>query len=107
MVTPSPTAWTVPDPSWPSTAGRAMVASPFWKCRSLRQTPAAPILTRTSPRFGGSSSTVSIEYGLLTSWSTAAVMRMVEPPRSTVSGRRAMDAGGGLMERRERARARA
>jgi len=23
IVTPSPTAWTVPEPSWPSTAGRA------------------------------------------------------------------------------------
>ena len=61
MVTPSPTASTVPEPSWPSTAGSAMVASPFWKCRSLRHTPAAPTFTSTSPRFGGSSSTVSIE----------------------------------------------
>src|SRR5438876_7106633 len=68
------TASTVPEPSCPSTAGSAMVASPFWKWRSLRQTPAAPILISTSPRRGGSSSTVSTEYGLLTSWSTAAVM---------------------------------
>src|SRR5688572_8437333 len=76
IVTPSPTAWTVPDPSWPSTAGTAIVASPFWKCRSLRHTPAAATLMSTSPRLGGSSSTVSTEYGLLTSYSTAAVTRM-------------------------------
>ena len=85
-VTPSPIARTVPEPSCPSTAGRAMVASPFWKWRSLRQTPAAPTLTRTSPRRGGSSSTVSIEYGLLTSWSTAAVMRMIFSWRAAVGG---------------------
>jgi len=61
MVTPSPTDSTMPEPSWPSTAGNAMVASPFWKCRSLRHTPAARIFTSTSPRLGGSSATVSIE----------------------------------------------
>src|SRR5262245_63521258 len=61
-----------------------MVASPFWKCRSLRHTPAAPILISTSPRLGGSSSTVSIEYGLLTSYSTAAVIRMGPLPVATV-----------------------
>ena len=65
MLTPSPTLCTVPAPSWPSTAGMAMVASPFWKCRSLRHTPAAATLISTSPRFGESRSTVSTEYGLL------------------------------------------
>src|SRR5689334_13330671 len=79
MVTPSPTLATVPAPSWPITAGSAMVASPFWKWRSLRHTPAAPTLISTSPRLGASSSTVSTEYGLLTSYSTAAVIRMGAP----------------------------
>src|SRR5438067_914369 len=88
MPTPSPTVWTVPAPSWPSTAGSAMVASPFWKCRSLRQTPAAPILISTSPRLGGSSSTLSTAYGLLTSYSTAAVTRM--GPVLPVSVRRSL-----------------
>jgi hypothetical protein len=80
IVTPSPTRCTVPAPSWPSTAGMAMLASPFWKCRSLRHTPAAPTLISTSPRRGASRSTVSIEYGLLVAYSTAAVMRMIVSP---------------------------
>ena len=40
-VTPGPTASTVPAPSWPSTTGSAMGASPCMKWRSLRQMPAA------------------------------------------------------------------
>ena len=71
-VTPGPTASTVPAPSWPSTTGSAMGASPCMKWRSLRQMPAAPIFTRTSPALGSSSSTSSITNGVFGSYRTAA-----------------------------------
>ena len=71
-VTPRPTASTVPAPSWPRTTGSAMGASPCMKWRSLRQMPAAPIFTRTSPSLGSSSSTSSITSGVFGSYRTAA-----------------------------------
>ena len=66
-VTPGPTASTVPAPSCPSTTGMAMGASPCIKWRSLRQMPAAPIFTNTSPAWGASKSTSSITRGVFAS----------------------------------------
>ena len=60
--TRSPTATTVPAPSWPSTTGGGSGITPLAADRSLWQTPQAEIFTMTSPARGGStqmSSTVT------------------------------------------------
>ena len=64
-VTPSPTSSTTPAASWPSAIGIGRGRSPLMTERSEWHRPAAPILTSTSSRPGGSSSTVSIESGFV------------------------------------------
>src|SRR6185503_537832 len=70
--TPSPTASTTPEISWPRTAGRGNLRSPFAMCRSEWHTPQAAILIRTSPFFGSGWRSSSIRIGLPTAERTAA-----------------------------------
>src|SRR5215475_12495638 len=63
-VTPSPTSAIVPAASWPSTTGGGSGIVPLVAERSLWQTPQAPILIITSPRFGDSTVIVSTTTGL-------------------------------------------
>src|SRR5262249_13063907 len=72
-VTPSPTAATTPAPSCPSTIGqRPSPSTPSARCTSEWHTPAAATCTSTSPRWGGSSNTVSTATGLPGARSTTA-----------------------------------
>ena len=52
VVTPGPTASTMPEPSWPNTIGVGRSHSPSRTCRSEWHTPEASIRTRTSPTRG-------------------------------------------------------
>src|ERR1035437_9030833 len=72
-VTSSPTASTIPAPSWPSTIGqRPSPSRPSARCKSEWQTPAAATRTSTSPLRGGASVTVSTATGRPGSRSTHA-----------------------------------
>ena len=64
FVTPSPISQIVPAASWPSTTGGGSGIVPLVAERSLWQTPQAPILIITSPRFGDSTVIVSTTTGL-------------------------------------------
>ena len=75
-VTPSPTLSTMPAPSCPKTTGKASSDLPAKMVSSEWQTPVATILMRTSPTFGGATSTVSITRGLQASQATAARQEM-------------------------------
>src|SRR3982074_1934466 len=72
LVTPGPTAITVPAPSWPRTAGIGWSSVPLASERSEWQTPAAVIRTRTSPSAGAGSWISSIASGEPTDVRTAA-----------------------------------
>src|SRR5262245_11121370 len=62
--TPAPTASTMPTISCPGTTGRRMPgSSPSTMCRSVRQTPQASTLTRTSPGPGSGSGRSSSTRG--------------------------------------------
>ncbi len=76
-VTPSPTASTMPAPSWPPTTGIRIGASPFWMWSSEWHSPAAMNLTRTSLAFGSSSSTSVISHGVPGSYRMAARVVML------------------------------
>src|SRR4051794_10467563 len=107
LVTSSPTASTMPAPSWPSTIGRSVGKrpTPSTTCRSLWQTPVATVRTSTSRRSGLSISTVSIVSGACglrktaasicigTSSTEARICRKrvgVKPGRFRANARRAM-----------------
>src|SRR5262245_38997283 len=70
--TPSPSASTVPEISWPRTAGIGNLRSPLAMWRSEWQTPQAAILIRTSPSLGSGSRSSSIRSGVPTAERTAA-----------------------------------
>ena len=59
LVTPVPTCSTMPAPSWPSTAGAGQLNMPAAAVMSEWQTPAAMILTMTSPGPGSRTSSPS------------------------------------------------
>ena len=81
LVTPSPTASTTPEPSWPPITGSGRGRSPVVACSSEWHMPANAILTSTSPAFGSSSWTSSIFQSSPTPHSTAArvVVAIVTP----------------------------
>ena len=71
----------VPAASWPSTTGGGSGIVPLVAERSLWQTPQAPILIITSPRFGDSTVIVSTTTGLFhsrqrTAFDCLAIWRM-------------------------------
>ncbi|MFB9073105.1 hypothetical protein ACFFX0_18605 [Citricoccus parietis] len=70
--TPSPTASTTPEPSWPSTPGSGRGMSPAWVMASVWHTPEATTRTRTSPGPGCSSSSSSRTKGAFFSSTTSA-----------------------------------
>src|ERR1700694_2313179 len=72
LVTPGPTAMTVPAPSCPRTAGSGWTSVPLASERSEWQTPAAARQTCTSPAAGAGSSISSIVSGEPTDVRTAA-----------------------------------
>src|SRR5712691_2543844 len=77
LVTPVPTAMTVPAASWPRTAGTGWGSVPLASERSEWQTPAAARRTCTSPAAGGRSSIFSIASGEPTEVRTAARITVV------------------------------
>jgi hypothetical protein len=62
-VTPSPTASTTAEDSWPSTTGVAIGYSPSRKCRSLWHSPAKAVRNSTSRGPGLLIATSSIVIG--------------------------------------------
>ena len=88
-VTPSPTASTMPPPSWPRMAGKMPSgSSPDSVKASVWHTPLATMRTSTSPFFGGSTSTSTICSGCLGPKATAARDLMVMGRFSLLLGRR-------------------
>src|SRR3954468_16526241 len=77
LVTPGPTASTIPAPSCPPTTGKRIIASPFWMWSSEWHSPAAMNLMRTSFGWGSSSSSSVISHGLPGSRQTAARVVML------------------------------
>src|SRR5258706_9631086 len=73
VVTPAPTSTTTPAPSWPRIAGKSPSGSaPERVNSSVWQMPVALISTSTSPAFGPSRRTVSINRGSPALCATAA-----------------------------------
>src|SRR4051812_34559191 len=83
VITPSPTASTIPEPSWPPSTGNHSVSSnisnasgggtrsPVSTCSSEWHSPANAVRTSTSPALGSPSSNSSTLQSLPTSWTSA------------------------------------
>ena len=91
--TPSPASTTIPEISWPSTAGVGKATSAFMTWRSVWQTPQAATRTSTSPRRGRGSGSSSIWSGCPGAGSTAARMvSLIACPETARPGRNASTA---------------
>ena len=80
LVTPAPTAATIPAPSCPSTPGAGNGMSPSRAIASVWQTPDATIWTSTSPGPGESTSTSVTLSGVNSFSKTAAAARILTVP---------------------------
>lgn len=75
--TAEPTRSTMPEPSWPNTAGNGKGKPPACATKSVWHMPTPAIRTRTSSSRGSSSSSSTIWKGARGSSARAAVIRMV------------------------------
>src|SRR5215472_17191389 len=86
-VTPRPTRWTMPTPSWPGTNGGVGLTgqSPFAACMSVWHRPEASIFTRIWPSLGSGIGRSSITSGSLNSLTTAAFIAVLPPEITWIS----------------------